>query len=374
MKKSYTRLCVTFLGVLALSLPVKADFQEGYVVTTGGDTLRGNIDMGSSRAMAHNCRFRSTETGKVTRYSPKELTSFSFTDLDRTFVSDTVPYFFKDRLLFLEVLQKGRINLYYTYDLVLNDLLYISKRDGDLFDLLFDWDKNKLIPLKSDYIDFLKKAMVDAPELLSEVERLDNPTASNLSVLIGKYNRRFDKSAKVATIPSTGPAVKEKKQLGISISPGIIIPDILYIDNMFIDGYYGLSVTKNLQKNVNRGLFCSVGAYFPRFITSTEHGRLETLSADPSYFETKFMVPASLTYRFSNNQLKPMIGLNLQLFYNEDESRFNAGPQFGLHYSPIKWLSLSCSVVYVFSEFYTKSIRYQTSSNLNLITELSINL
>lgn len=374
MKKSFMRLCLVFGGALVLSLPLYAAFEQGYVVTSGGDTLRGEIDMGSPHAMAHHCRFRSAETGKVTRFRPQNLKSFATNDLSRRFVSDSVPYFLKDRLLFLEVLQTGRLNLYYTYDLVLNNLFYVSKRNSKLIDVLFDWDKRKLIALKANYVALLKKAMVDAPELMLEIEHLKSPTPYALSDVVGRYNRRFDNSAKTAVENKVPPVAKLDKRLGLSVSPGMIIPDILYIDDIYIDSYCGLSLTKGPTDKRN-GFYLSIGAYKPSFSVTTKFGDLRTL---PALYKKDYdyvtLVPVRAAYRFSENKLQPMVGIDFQTYLNNVDTRFLLGPSFGLYYSPIKWVTLSCSVQYVFSEFYAKIVRYQTASMFNLMTELSINL
>jgi len=377
MKHSYMRLFLAFLGALALSLPVQATFQQGYVVTLGGDTLKGNIDMGSPNAMAHHCRFKSTETGKVTRFTPKELKSFATIDLSRRFVSETVPYYFKDRRLFLEVLLTGRINLYYTYDLVLNDLFYLNKRDANLVDLMFDWDKNKLIALKADYVKFLKKAMVDAPELLPEIEHLKNPTPYALSDLVGRYNRRFDKSAKTAVIPQSPTVAKPDKQMGLSISPGMIIPglsDLLYSEDKPTNAFCGLSIIKRPREKRN-GFYVSVGAYLPTFSVTTKNNKLLTTPAlKYSGLDYMLLIPVNASYHFSKNKLQPMVGLDVQTFLNSYDTWFLAGPSFGLSYTPCKRISFSCSLQYIMTQFFTKYIYYDTSSKLNLETGISINL
>jgi len=365
-------LCLAFLGALIVCLPLHAAYQEGYVVTLNGDTLYGEINMGSPNAMAHHCRFKSTETGKVTRYTPKELKSFATVDQTRRFISGTVPYFFKDRLIFLEVLQSGRLNLYFTYDEVLNDLFYVSKRDANLIDLLFDWDKNKIIPLKADYVGFLKKAMVDAPELLLDIERIENPTPYALSDLVGRYNRRFDKSAKMTVTTQTPTVAKPDKRIGLSVSPGIIIPNLLYMDDIYVDAYCGLSVTKGPTEKRN-GFYYSVGVYKPLFSVTTQYDNVSTLPAlYKRDYEYVTLVPIRVSYRFLKNQLQPMVGLELQTYLNNIDNKYIFGPSFGLNYNPIKWLSLSCSLQYILS-VYEKVYTYQSISVLNLNTEISIN-
>lgn len=377
MKHAYLHLCLILSGVLALSLPLHAAFQEGYIVTSGGDTLKGEIDTGSPNVMMRLCRFKSTETGKVTRYKPEALKSFATVDLSRRFISATVPYFFKDRLIFLEVLQSGRLNLYYTYDLVLNNSFYVSKRDANLVDLMFDWDKNKLIPLKSDYVAFLKKAMVDAPELLLDIERIDNPTPYAISELVGRYNRRFDKSAKTTVIPRSPSVSLPDKRLGLSVSPGIIIPDLLYMNDQYTDAFCGLSLTKGPRDKRN-GYYFSLGAYVPTFSVTTEYGDLRTLP-DQHYlqylnYDYMILIPARLSYHFSKNKLQPIVGIDFQTYLNNKNTWFLAGPSFGLNYTPIKWVSFSCSLQYVMAQIFTKTIYYHTATDLNLITGISINL
>lgn len=374
MKRSFAHLCLAIIGTFALCLPAQAAFQPGYIVTIKGDTLHGEVDMYSPQAMKHLCRFKSTETGKVTRYSPNELKSFATVDLTRRFISATVPYFFKDKRLFLEVLQQGRLNLYYTFDVLLNDQFYVSKTEADLVDLMYDWDKNKLFPFKSDYIAFLKKAMVNAPELILDIERMDNPTPYLLSELVGKYNRKFDKSAKTTATLLASPVAKPDEQVGISLSPGLMVPHILFVDNKLTDVFCGLSVTKG-PRNKRNGFYVSLGAYIPTFSITTKLGSLESsIPLDYRAFDYMALIPANLSYRFSKNNLQPVVGFDVHTFLNNENTWLVLGPSFGLNYTPIKWLSVSCSFQYTMAQFFTKAIYFQTITDLTLTTGISINL
>lgn len=373
MNYSIPRLCLVFLAALALCLPVKADYQEGYVVTLKGDTLFGQIDMDRPHSMMHHCRFKSTETGKVTRFKPNEIKSFATVDLSRRFISGTVPYFFKNRRIFLEVLQSGRLNLYFTYDAVLNNLFYVSKREGELVDLMYDWDKNHLIPLIADHVTFLKKIMVDAPELLPDIERMKTVTPGVLYDLVGKYNRRFNRATTLASIVPVTPTVAEpKKQMGLSVSPGMVIPNIEFIDQEYIDAYCGLSLTKRPTQKRN-GFYFSAGFYKPAFSVTTQYDDIRTLP--PIYhkdYEYMYLVPIRASYRFLKNQLQPMVGVDFQSYLNNVDNRYIIGPSFGLNYTPIKWVTLSCSFQYILS-VYERVYTFDSFSPFNLFTEISIN-
>jgi hypothetical protein len=374
MKPSFVHLYVALVGAFALCFPAQAAFQLGYVVTTHGDTLRGELDMDSPKAMKHQCRFKSAETRKVTKYSPDELKSFATVDMTRRFISATVPYFFKEKRLFLEVLQQGRLNLYYTFDVLLNDQFYVSKTEADLVDLMYDWDKNKLFPFKSDYIAFLKKAMVNAPELILDIERMDNPTPYFLSELVGKYNRKFDKSAKTTSAILASPVAEPNKQVGISLSPSLMVPNLLYVDDQLTDVFCGLSVTKG-PRNKRNGYYFSMGAYLPTFSITTKLGGLNSSTPhNYSAYAYMLLIPANLSYRFSKNNLQPVVGVDFQTFLNNNDTWFILGPSLGLNYTPIKWLSVSCSFHYASAQIYTKALRYQTATPLTLSTGISINL
>lgn len=373
MTHSMFRLCMILLGALALCLPIKADFQEGFIVTQKGDTLYGKIDMGNPQSMAHRCRFMSGETGKVTRFKPNQLKGFATSNLSRRFVSDTVPYYFKDRILFLEVLQSGRINLYYTYDLVLNNLFYIRKQDSVLTDLMYNWSANKRIGLKADCLESLKKNMMDAPELLLEIGSIKTMTPTVMYELVGKYNRRFEKTTKLTALPEPPPVAKYQKRLGWSVSPGLVCTDLLYMDDIYIDVYSGISITKcpTLTRN---GLYFSAGVYKPTFSITTKYGDVSTLP--PLYridYDYVTLVPVRLAYRFSKNKLQPVVGMVLQSFLNNVDHKFILGPSLGLTFTPIKWVSLSCSLEYNLTEYRMHTVDFVASSALNMTTEISFN-
>lgn len=372
MKLTFAHLCLFLLGIFVLCIPVQAAFYPGYVITIDGDSINGEVDIDAPQDMKHLCRFVPEGSKKTIKYTPEKLIRFGTSDGNRQFISGTVPYFFKKKRIFLEVLQQGRLNLYYTFDGVLNDRYYVNKKEGELIDVMYDWDENMVFPLKSDYIAFLKKAMVDAPELMLDIERMKNPSPSLVSELVGKYNRKFDRSAGRTTVAFLSPVAKTDKQIGLSVTPGIMIPDLLYVDNQLTDVYCGLSLTKRPLGKRN-GFHLSLGAYVPGFSLTT-NGRWDvSTSINSVNFKYMVLIPANLSYRFTKNDLQPAVGLDFHTFLNDYETWFTMGPSVGLYYTPVNWLSVSCSFQFIKAQVYTKAIRYNTATPLSFSTGLSIN-
>ena len=62
MLKNIYRPLLAVCALLGLPGGVRgqANFRPGYVVSAGGDTLRGAVDYGSGRRSAYECRFKAS--------------------------------------------------------------------------------------------------------------------------------------------------------------------------------------------------------------------------------------------------------------------------------------------------------------------------
>lgn len=89
----------------------QADFREGFVVTTQGDSLAGYIDYRVGDKNFSTCSFRSTENGAVKDYAPGQVTRYGFFG-DKQFLSHTIAQEEDSVDVFLEILVEGRLSLF----------------------------------------------------------------------------------------------------------------------------------------------------------------------------------------------------------------------------------------------------------------------
>lgn len=110
----FKNLFVFFLFISTITLSqteVQRSFTQGYVVLSGGDTLKGNLAVLSEEESCERVYFRKNVTDTVTAYRPQEL---------RMYKREGSVYVFKPlsdkKSGFVKWIEKGNVNVYqYSY-------------------------------------------------------------------------------------------------------------------------------------------------------------------------------------------------------------------------------------------------------------------
>lgn len=111
MKKLiFAFLCVVFP---VMSLFSQSNFKEGYIITSDNDTVRGWIDFRSNQSNSMICKFKLSENETEKIYHPGEITGYMFLNEGKYYVTRTVEIDKVQRIVFLEFLVQGLLNLYY---------------------------------------------------------------------------------------------------------------------------------------------------------------------------------------------------------------------------------------------------------------------
>lgn len=122
-----------FLTLILLSLCTlgmgQINLREGIVITLQGDTLHGDIDYRTDEMNAKNCLFRQDGTSDFTNFQPGEIKAYRFLENGRYYVSKHTP---DGKLLFLEYVVRGQLNLYYVGSTIHNNIYYLENEKGEL--------------------------------------------------------------------------------------------------------------------------------------------------------------------------------------------------------------------------------------------------
>ena len=110
------------LALLGFSAVYARDFRPGYVVTSAGDTLRGEINHGNATALCAECLFRPDGQATATRYLPGDLAAYRF-EGGQYFLARPLE---GAGLVFLEVLVQGELDVYY-YKKGADEHYYVEK-------------------------------------------------------------------------------------------------------------------------------------------------------------------------------------------------------------------------------------------------------
>lgn len=107
------------LLILALVFGVKSfgqsEYRKGYVLLKNKDTLQGLISYNRNGLNGKRCVFKKSEKSEIQKFTPEEVLGYRFID-GKYYVTRNVPKNGVDRLLFLEYLIKGVVDVYYYLD------------------------------------------------------------------------------------------------------------------------------------------------------------------------------------------------------------------------------------------------------------------
>ena len=169
----------------------QADFRPGFVILNSGDTLFGSIDYRGDMTMGSLCRFKTTEN-EIRDFSPHDIPGYRFTD-SKYFVSRELD----GKMVFLEFLIKGKVNVYYLRDDA-GDHYYLDKEGERLTELVYSEEvkmiKERRYLIKSNkHIGVLSYYMQDAPDLQPKIKSITKPEQQNLINLAEKYHNEVCK-------------------------------------------------------------------------------------------------------------------------------------------------------------------------------------
>lgn len=168
-------------------LKAQNDFRPGYIIEHSGDTLFGQIDYRGDLHMSNACKFKSSDK-TVQEYSPKEIRAYRF-DEGKFYVSREVD----NKMVFLEYLIKGTVNVYYLRDNS-GDHYFFDKKGQPMVEIPYEEgikyvDERKVYYESKNHIGLLKYYMQDAPGVQSQIQSIRKPEHKNLIKLAENYHK-----------------------------------------------------------------------------------------------------------------------------------------------------------------------------------------
>lgn len=137
---------IFLLTAVFMSLVVSGqlNFRHGYVITHGNDTLYGKINDRGGYRNSRICIFKALNSDKAVSYRPEEIKAYRMDD-DKYYVSKQVEVKGQNKYVFIDVLIKGKVNLYH-HRKSKNMAFYIQKDGGEMIGLA-----NAEVPLHYKY-------------------------------------------------------------------------------------------------------------------------------------------------------------------------------------------------------------------------------
>ncbi|OJJ23724.1 hypothetical protein BKI52_05075 [marine bacterium AO1-C] len=323
-----------FLVVIGLLLLFKANnlaaqkYKPGYILTKDGKKMTGFIKISTVSASALNCNFAYSETGEgKTVYIPKDLNGYGYIG-EQAYESKLVTFYdiveqteVKKRL-FLEVLAKGEVNLYYFKDNQPSSKrqvwqsanhYYIQKGDREIVELTIKGrivlkNSKKYASTTKLYIGTLNYTLTGCASIK---KMLNNTRLSRKSLkkIINKYNYCIN--------PSSQQLIIEKRQrynwLGFSMQ--------FFNSNLSFSGVPARTVSGGKASGVSFGTFLMIGLdrnqrvfgetgvnFFRR---NYQLNNTSNASREYDYDISVMQIPVMVTFATPNPKLQAFAGLGV---------------------------------------------------------------
>jgi len=165
----------------------QTDYRKGYVVTNTGDTLFGLVSYRDGQKAYKRCNFKSSQAQSPVIYEPGSIVGYGFQN-DKVFQSREISLKGEpSKVVFLEVLVKGRVSLY-----KFERALFVEKEGIPLQQLISETkelsiDGRTVFQETHQYIGTLNIALFDCPEISKSIPdvKLNEKALTNL---IRDYN------------------------------------------------------------------------------------------------------------------------------------------------------------------------------------------
>ncbi len=305
------RLLLFGLLVLAGFLNAQTDYRPGYIISTHGDTLFGELDYRSDLLMSSLCKFKDADHN-IKKYSPDDIKAFRFID-SKYFVSREV----NSKQVFLEYLIKGKVNIYYMRD-ELGDHYYIDKEDLKLTEITYEegikYIDNKQVYYQSTkHMGLLSIYMQDAPEFKPRIHDIKKPEHKNLIKLAEDYHNTVCEGEQCIIYEKTIPLLKILPEL---IGGAIKYSDVTELNNKFY--FHGGIIGHLWMPRHSEKLYFRTGLLF---------SQLEFEKEVLNYYK----IPFQIEYMYPTGLFRPRIayGLNFYIPYYQTVS-FDLGANIKL--------------------------------------------
>jgi len=181
-----------FLQLFAnYTVQAQSDFRSGYLLMNNGDTLYGELDLRSDLKMSAFCKFK-TQNQEIKIYHPGEISGYRFIN-GKYYITKE----FDGKLVFLEYLVKGKLNIYFIND-EHGERYFLDKEGVELVeipysegikqsgDTVYNYTSTKHYGLLSYYLQ-------DATGFQNEIAAIKKPDHKNMINLASAYHKKVCK-------------------------------------------------------------------------------------------------------------------------------------------------------------------------------------
>jgi len=289
----------------------QSDFKPGYIITLEKDTIYGTLDLRANYIMHTKCTFIAEGNNSTNTYLPEEILAYRFTD-GKYYTSKEID----NRMIFLEFILEGEINLYMTTDHG-HETYYIEKEKDIIIELPYtteikETDNTTYEHHSTQHIGIIKYYMNDAPQLNSKIDELKSPNRRGLIKLTKEYH---DITCNGGTcIIYEKPKTKFKADLNIATGIGVY-KNTVDKELKYTTLVYGFTADLFLTQTSEK-LFIRIGVMHHRAV-SGDKGEVHKYRDNGLVFrvpvpESDTYFPLQIGYKFPQDyRIRPAIALSL---------------------------------------------------------------
>lgn len=314
------KFLITLLAACLLmvkTLPAQTDFRPGYVISTVGDTLFGEISYRGDLLMGQECKFRHSELDEAIVYFPGDISAFRFIG-SKYFVSRKVD----NTVAFLEFLINGEVNMYYLRDKS-GDRYFLDKERISIVEIPYikeirEKDGKSYEYESKDHVGILKYYLREAPVLQAEIIDMSKPGHQNLIKLAENYHEAVCDDGKTCII-------YEKKLPILKLNLELVGRAMKYRKR----GFFEYSDLGQLNKDFYGQFGIYIHFWAPRsneklyFKTGLSLVKLLSVNETVSYV----VIPAHLEYIYPKGRIRPRASYGIN-FWTQSLDRVAMAPAF----------------------------------------------
>ncbi len=185
-------LTTAFIFLNVLLLVAQSDFRSGYIITNKNDTLHGFIAYRSENANANKCIYKETEDSEIRVFKPSQINGYRYAN-NKYYISKTIPKGNKTKMLFLEYLIDGIVDIYHYRDAD-GRHYFVENENGKLYELKNEKreitvDNVRYIKESKEYIGLLKAIFKESPSIANRARHVNLSHKSLIKITRDYHNR-----------------------------------------------------------------------------------------------------------------------------------------------------------------------------------------
>lgn len=173
MKIIQLTIGIVFLLLSNKTVSGQNSYKSGYIVTNNNDTIYGLIKLRSNYLNNRSCNFKKVAEDSPELLSPSDIKAYKIEN-SKFYISKIISLRDTNRVVFLEFLLDGIVNLYYFKDIV-EEYFFIEK-DNTLYELsnerkIITKDYDQFFWNSNQYIGALSYLFKESPELSDKIKK-----------------------------------------------------------------------------------------------------------------------------------------------------------------------------------------------------------